>query len=137
FALAGTTRLTNSTISGGADSGFSAISAYIEDGDVIVAHSTVTENAVSTSPVLVADTLCGCVPIGTLVLDHTIVAGNPGTGAAAPDISLDPDLAVASSIQWSLIGSVDPGEPATLAILADPANHNLFDATTPISPDLG
>jgi len=137
FAFTGTTRLTDSTITGGQDSGYPAVSAFIGDGDVIVSHSTVTGNAVSASPVFAAGGSCGCGGTGAFVLDHTIVAGNPGTGAGAPDLLVDSDPGAPSSVAWSLIGTVDPGDAATLALVEDPAGHNLFDATTPIDPDLG
>lgn len=137
FGFSGTTRLTNSTITGGLDSGLPAVTASVEDGDVVITHSTVTENAVSALPVLYAGGPCGCGGTGAILLDHTVVAGNPGTGAGVPDLLIDTDLDSASSVSWSLIGTVEPSDTVTLALVEDPSGHNLFDATTPIDPDLG
>ena len=137
LAFTGTTRLTNSTITGGLDSGYPAVSAIIEDGDVVVAQSTVTDNAVSASPVLAAGGSCGCGGTGAFILDHTVVAGNTGTGVGAPDLLVDTDAGAASAVSWSLVGTVDPSDAATLALVEDPAGHNLFDAASAIDPDLG
>jgi len=137
FGFSGTTRITNATISGGLDTGFPAISAEVEDGDVVLAHSTVTDNATSISPILYAGGPCGCGGTGAIILDHTVVAGNPGTGVGLPDLVIDTDLDSASSVSRSLIGAVDPTDAVTLALIEDPAGHNLFDVTTPIDPELG
>lgn len=137
FGIAGTTRLTNSTITGGLDTGLPAITADVEDGDIVITHSTVTDNAVSAFPVLYAGGPCGCSGTGAITIDHSIVAGNPGTGVGVPDLLIDTDLDSASSVSRSLIGTVDPSDATTLALVEDPAGHNLFDPATPIDPDLG
>jgi len=134
FALTGLVRVTSSTISGGLDTGFPAISAFVDDGDVVIEHSTVTGNAVSAAPVVDAVGSCGCSGPGSFALDHTIVAGNPGTGLGAPDLLIESD--VPATVNWSLIGDVDPADTTTLAAISA-GSGNRFDASSPIDPDLG
>jgi len=134
LAFAGTVRVTNSTISGGLDTSFPTVSAMFEDATVVIEHSTLAGNTVSAAPVLGVSG-CGCAGAGSFTLSHTIVAGNTGTSDLAPDVFLDLDPSLSRTIEWSLIGTVDPADTATLdAIAAGPGN--LYDPSTPIDPEL-
>ncbi|HWL02893.1 MAG TPA: right-handed parallel beta-helix repeat-containing protein [Microbacteriaceae bacterium] len=135
LALTGTVHVTNSTFSGGLDTSYPTVSVMFEDATVVIEHSTLTGNTVSSAPVLGVSG-CGCVGAGSFTLSHTIVAGNTGTSDLAPDVFLDIDPSLSRAIEWSLIGTVDPADTATLDAIAAGAG-NLFDATTPIDPDLG
>lgn len=135
LAFAGTVRVTNATISDSQDTGLPVVSAMFEDANVIIEHSTMTNNAVSAAPVLEVSG-CGCAGAGSFVLSHSIIAGNVGTGALAPDVLLDIDPAMARTIDWSLVGTVDPADTATLDAIAAGAG-NLFDPAIAIDPELG
>jgi len=135
LAFTGTVRVTNSTFSGGLDTTYPTVSAMFEDATVVIEHSTLTGNTVSSAPVLGVSG-CGCAGAGSFTLSHTIVAGNTGTSALAPDVFFDIDPSLSRAIDWSVIGTVDPADAATLDAIAA-GDGNLFDATTPIDPDLG
>ncbi|OJX65648.1 MAG: hypothetical protein BGO95_02000 [Micrococcales bacterium 73-13] len=136
FASSGTTRLTNSTVTGApdtADPPYPVISAFLDGGDVVIAHSTVTDNAMPDGTPVVAVADCGCGGSGIAKIDHTIIAGNPGTSSTTPDLLLDSTTA---TVDRSLIGYVLPGDSTTLDAIAA-GTGNLFDAGAAIDPDLG
>lgn len=127
----GIVEITGSTISGGAGGGWPTVDTAVTGGELRISHTTITENAVSGSTPVIG--VCSCVG-GSIVLDHAIVAGNIGTDADNPDLLVGPDTA--ATIDWSLIGVLDPTDATALAAVAA-GSGNRYDAGTPIDPDLG
>jgi len=122
-AFDGTTRIIGTTITGGADVGLPAVAVQGIAGAISIEHSTITRNAVDGVPVLES---CSC-GTGSFALDHTIVAGNIGTGASAPDVVLE-----GATASWNLIGEVDPTDTVTLDILG--AGVNYLDEDPQLGP---
>lgn len=135
-SMVGDIMVSNSTISGALDTGTGLAPVYVLplDGDITFSHSTITGNTVSTTPVVEVGG-CGCgAGVGVTTFDHTIIGGNPGTSATAPDLFADSGEILA--VNWSLIGSVDPLDTTTLDAIAT-GSGNLFDPSVAIAPELG